>query len=400
MKTYLGTLALQDVPSTQSIMESDSSLPEDFAQALTNTLTEKEVDDLLAQQGTSPCFVTGILMLPTALKSHLNIDQNVNISKYMIQGTLSGHKLFVRDDEHAPLLFRSSSADQAMGMVVFGLKNDQKSALYDFELGTQQLSSVQVQINQKNQHNNVSVMRMIEVAVLTSDAATPKAGLKELATPMWDPSDFIKSQRYRDMVSSQELAALSTVGQSLPLQGSSEMAEASPPSAISSFPRPSSRGSSTASDHSTGYPAVPDPQEMAEASPPSALSSLPHPSSPGISTASDDSEGGGPLARVHAREDDSARQDNQPADNQLRDSRQEDREAWRRRAPRRANRLGLSSLRPLLRRARRRHDQASPYSGSEVRRLSLVRSDPLTSEEDLNELARIEGVSLSDSDSS
>ncbi|KAJ5120683.1 uncharacterized protein N7515_010071 [Penicillium bovifimosum] len=378
------------------IMESNSSLPDDFTQALTNTLTEKEIDDLLDQHGTSPCFVTGQLMLPTALKYYLNIDQNVNISKRMVQATLFGHKLFVRDDEHAPILCQSSAVNQAIGMLVFGLTNDQQKALYDFERGTQQLSSVQVQINQREQDTDVNVKRMIQANVLTSDAATSEGSLNELVTPMWNPSDFIRSQRYGHMVSSQEFAALSTVGQPLPLQGSSEVTEASPPPVISSFPHPSSQSSSTALDHSTGNATEPDLQETAEASPPSALSSLPRPSSLDISTASDDSNVGGPLGRVQARvempQDASARRDNQPADNQPRNSwhRQENREARWRRGPHRVIRLGQAFLRRLSRRARVR--QASPRSGREVRVISLSRSETLTGEGDLSGSTLIGGV--------
>ncbi|KAJ5468949.1 hypothetical protein N7475_006701 [Penicillium sp. IBT 31633x] len=192
-------------------MANVSRFPEDLKQALNNTFTDNEVDKLLAQPGTAPRFVAGLLMLPTVLKYYLEIDQEDDISKHMTQAILHGHRLYEGANGSPPVLYESAPEHMVFGMVIFGLTQEQRNAIHKFEVNTQQhLASVQVEV-----YTIEYTRRTIEVGIFRSDPAKSKSGLKAIENCMWDPMPFIDGQSYQAILEAQETLTLSTENFSL-----------------------------------------------------------------------------------------------------------------------------------------------------------------------------------------
>lgn len=180
--------------------------PQDLKEALDNVLTDKEVDELLAQPGTAPRFLVGVLMLPTVLKYYLEVDQGENISKYMTQAVLYGHRMYKDAKGSPPVLYESAPDHKVLGILVFGLTQEYRNAIHKFEMNMQQhLASVQVEV-----YTLEYTRRMIEVGIFRSDPAKSKSGLVAIETCMWDPMPFVESWSYQDILEAQETVAIRT----------------------------------------------------------------------------------------------------------------------------------------------------------------------------------------------
>lgn len=184
--------------------------PRDFKQAFANTLTDHEVDNFLSQPDSSPSFVYGVLMLPTILKYHVDIDQKVRIQKSMTKATLYGYQLCQYAEEGLPVIVQSDNHQHKVeGILVFGLNREQRNAIHELESGLQKLTSVQVQICQRRVSDNKHSMRMIDAGAfewnpVRSTLAGKHCGLKLTDRSMWDVEPFLQSPLCRQMVQSQD----------------------------------------------------------------------------------------------------------------------------------------------------------------------------------------------------
>jgi hypothetical protein len=90
-------------------METHPWYSADYRFAMSNTFTEEEVDSFLKTPGCFPRFVYGVLMLPTALKYHINMDQSIDIARNMTQATLFGYQLYTISKAGVPVVVPSSN---------------------------------------------------------------------------------------------------------------------------------------------------------------------------------------------------------------------------------------------------------------------------------------------------
>jgi hypothetical protein len=191
------------------------SFPKDFVQALSNTLTDQEVNSFLKSPDCSPRFVYGALMLPTILKYNIDLNQNVNIVKFMTQATLSGYQLYEYADESIPIINASTDPNAVVqGMLIFNLNSDQRNSIHELEGGLQRLASVQVEICQKSHQDGELSMRKIDAGTFEWDPKwcswtdSPRFGLRLIPGSMWDVESFLRSELCRHMVESQRRRAL------------------------------------------------------------------------------------------------------------------------------------------------------------------------------------------------
>jgi hypothetical protein len=188
-------------------MAFDPSYPEDFKKALSNTISDKEIDQFL-KRGGSPRFVYGVLMLPTVLKYYIDGDQGVKIHKQMTQATLPGYQLYEFADSSAPVIARSNNPQaNVKGMLVFNLSDEERNSIYEFESGLMRLSSVEVDIIQKSYLGNVHDMRRIDAGAFVWDESvhlmSPMIGLKVTRGTKWDLVPYLQGRFYRDIKASQ-----------------------------------------------------------------------------------------------------------------------------------------------------------------------------------------------------
>lgn len=191
-------------------MASGPSFPQDFKQALANILTDREVDNFLKKPDSSPRFVYGVLMLPTILKYHIDLDQGVKIQKFMTQATLHGYQLHHYAEEGTPVIVESTNPEaKVTGMLVFGLNSEQRNAIHEFESGLLRLASVQVQICQKSHQDGRHSIRTIDAGSFEWDPTwcsvmdSPDFGLQLIECSMWDVEPFLESPLCKHMVQSQ-----------------------------------------------------------------------------------------------------------------------------------------------------------------------------------------------------
>ncbi|KAJ5770244.1 uncharacterized protein N7511_002295 [Penicillium nucicola] len=191
-------------------MAFDPSYPEDFKRALTNTISDKDMDQFV-KHGGSPRFVYGALMLPTVLKYYIDREQNVKIHKQMTQATLHGYQLYDFADDGVPVIVRSHQPHaNVKGMLIFNLSNEERNSIYEFEGGLMQLSSVQVDTIQKS-CLGVYEMRKIDAGAFvwheSAHLLSPRIGLKVIHASSWDLVPFLEGIFYRDIKASQRRGA-------------------------------------------------------------------------------------------------------------------------------------------------------------------------------------------------
>lgn len=204
--------------------------PSDFRLAVSNTFSEREVDDLLQMPGCAPRFVYGVLMLPTVLKYYIEMDQNVEIARYMTQATLFGYKLYQFAEESPPVIARSSDPEAAVdGMLIFGLDEVQRSSIYDLEGGLMDLVSVDVEICQKESLHLLSMPTVDAVGTFAWKGS--KEGLIEIGSTAWSIDNYLSSQFYDHILRSQngtwseaQSQSQSSSGESLRARGGSSTA--------------------------------------------------------------------------------------------------------------------------------------------------------------------------------
>lgn len=187
-------------------MEMKTWYPNDFKLALSNTISKEDVTIFHQQPGSSPRFVYGVLMLPTVLKYYTNIDQCCKIHTSMTQATLPGYQLYQFAESSSPLLTPSSNRkDLVEGMLIFNLDEQQRNALYEFEAGLMCLTSVQVEICQKDT-DQMHHLRTVDAGAFTWTKCTQ--GMTRISDSSWCVREFAQSQFYQHMSQSQNRSSL------------------------------------------------------------------------------------------------------------------------------------------------------------------------------------------------
>lgn len=184
-----------------SKMDVEGWHPNNFKMALGNTFTDEEVTDLLYRTGTSARFVYGILKLPTALRYYLEIKDWIPIEKSMTQATLHGYQLYRICQSGPPVICKSSNpVARVEGMLIFDLQERERNALYDFEAGLLNLTSVQVEILQESR-DGIRTRRMVDAGAFVWSA--PSTGLIFQEDTSWSVDAFLRSQFYGHIEASQ-----------------------------------------------------------------------------------------------------------------------------------------------------------------------------------------------------
>ncbi|KAL1857747.1 hypothetical protein Plec18170_002971 [Paecilomyces lecythidis] len=176
-------------------MELKPWYPSDYRHALKNILTSSEVNHFLNKPDCGPRFVYGPLMLPTVLRYHIHMNQHIDISKTMTRATLHGYRLCKFADSSPPVIIRSTDPQSVVqGMLIFGLNNEQRNAIYDFEAGLMDLCSVQVDIWQWDDEYSRSVRTVDGVGAFQWNSSSE--GLTPLEATSWSVDDFLESAFY------------------------------------------------------------------------------------------------------------------------------------------------------------------------------------------------------------
>ncbi|KAB8239158.1 hypothetical protein ETB97_011965 [Aspergillus alliaceus] len=190
-------------------MEDKPWYPEDYRQALLNTLTEEKLTELLEKQNCAPRFVYGVLMLPTVLK-YIIEDQASDITECMTRAYISGYKLYQISPRSPPVVIRTSNPhDTVQGMVVFGLDVNQRNLIYDFEGGLMNLVDVRVQIRLKDSSllsHDIRSGRTVDAGMFAW--LDSKEGLIPVESTAWSLDGFLKGSFYENIAQSQRRVML------------------------------------------------------------------------------------------------------------------------------------------------------------------------------------------------
>jgi hypothetical protein len=210
-------------------MEIKSWYPTDYRLAMSNTFSEEEVDFFLQKRGCAPRFVYGALMLPTALKYYIDMDQSMEMALNMTQATLSGYQLYTFAKSSPPVIAPSSNPRASVeGMLVFNLNDAQRNAIYQFEAGLMDLVSVEVEICQRDIRNMRSLRTVEPVGTFVWRGSVE--GLMPLKGAAWQMDDFVGSSFYQNMQRSQRASWTSP----------SSLSSSSSRASLQDQPRPSS----------------------------------------------------------------------------------------------------------------------------------------------------------------
>jgi len=187
-------------------MEYKPWYPSDYAQALNNILTEDETTTFLNQPGTSPRFVYDTLMLPTVLKYFTDMEQSIPIVHNMTQATLFGYQLYLFSIPGMPVIAPSPDPQAAVeGLLIFGLDEQQKNAIYELEAGLTKLVSVQVDIQQRvPDGRQLCSVRAVEAgAFCWADEEGSLEGLVPIKGTAWSLDEFLVGSFYEHIAKSQ-----------------------------------------------------------------------------------------------------------------------------------------------------------------------------------------------------
>ena len=179
--------------------------PSDYTQALNNILTEDQTTTLLTQPGISPRFVYDTLMLPTVLKYFTDMPQTTPITCNMTQATLFGYQLYRFSNPGTPVIAPSPDPQAAVeGLLIFGLNEQQRNAIYELEAGLMKLVSVQVDIQQRvTDEGGLCSVRAVEAGAFCWADERAMEGLVPIEGVAWPLDDFLVGSFYEHIARSQ-----------------------------------------------------------------------------------------------------------------------------------------------------------------------------------------------------
>lgn len=186
-------------------MEYKQWYPSDYTQALNNILTEDQTTTFLTQPDASPRFVYDTLMLPTVLKYFTDIPQATPISRNMTQATLFGYQLYRFSNPGTPVIAPSPNPQAAVeGLLIFGLNEQQRNAIYELEAGLMKLVSVQVDIQQRAMdERELCSVRAVEAGAFCWADERAMEGLVPIKGAAWELDDFLTGSFYEHIARSQ-----------------------------------------------------------------------------------------------------------------------------------------------------------------------------------------------------
>ncbi|KAK1147139.1 hypothetical protein N8T08_001878 [Aspergillus melleus] len=190
-------------------MTSQEWHPQDYQDAVTNTFSEEGLTRLLERPGCAPRFVYGALMLPTVLKYFINESQAVGIHEHMTRATVSGYKLYQFSSTSTPVLRPCGEPGSVVeGMLVLGLDEEQRNAIYEVEGGLMDLVSVQARIHliEKLEGHEVRSVRTVDAGAFAWMGSAD--GLIPVESSRWAVDGFLKEPFYEQIVASQRRQAL------------------------------------------------------------------------------------------------------------------------------------------------------------------------------------------------
>ncbi|KAJ5947320.1 hypothetical protein N7466_000335 [Penicillium verhagenii] len=165
-------------------------------------MSEKDVSRFLKRPGSSPRFVYGVLMLPTVLKYYIGMEQRCEIHNSMTQATISGYQLHQYAESSSPVITPSSDPKAIVeGMLIFNLNEQQRNALYEFEAGLMHLTSVQVEICEKDA-DQMHQLHTVDAGAFTWTDSTQ--GMTRVSDSSLCIGKFLNSPFYRSSVEVRE----------------------------------------------------------------------------------------------------------------------------------------------------------------------------------------------------
>ena len=214
-------------------MEVKPWYPSDYKLALSNTLSEEEVNAFLTKPGTATRFVYGALMLPTVLRHIIHMDPSIDITMNMTPATLTGYKLYRYTNSGTnsglPVIVPSSDPSASVeGMLIFNLSEEQRNDIYEFEAGLTALISVDVEICQRNGQSLHSLRTIEPVGTFVWQGS--EDGLTPLEASAWDIGCFLDSSFYETMVQSQNAVYAESLSSSSSRDSLRDRSDASSPS--------------------------------------------------------------------------------------------------------------------------------------------------------------------------
>ncbi|OJJ44905.1 hypothetical protein ASPZODRAFT_17818 [Penicilliopsis zonata CBS 506.65] len=171
--------------------------PNDFRFVLNNTFSEAQVNDFLAKAGCSPRFVYGVLMLPTALKYYIDELQTSAIEQSMTPATLAGYELHRFAGSSPPVITRSADPRASVeGVLILGLDERQRNAIYELESGLMTLVDVGVEICQEDEQGTRNI-RTIDAGAFVWHGSVE--GLTSMGSTAWEIDEYLASPFYRQI---------------------------------------------------------------------------------------------------------------------------------------------------------------------------------------------------------
>ncbi|PLB51258.1 hypothetical protein P170DRAFT_464215 [Aspergillus steynii IBT 23096] len=183
--------------------------PKDYQDAMSNTLSDEDLTRLLKQPGCAPRFVYGALMLPTVLKCIINESQTVNIHERMTRATVSGFRLYQFSSTSTPVMRRSRDPGSVVeGILVLGLDETQRNAIYELECGLMGLVSVEVQIYVRENLEELDILNARTVDAGAFVWVGSSVELIPMKSSRWAVDGFLKEPFYESIETSQRRRAL------------------------------------------------------------------------------------------------------------------------------------------------------------------------------------------------
>lgn len=154
-------------------------------------------------------------MLPTVLKYFLHADQSGSISQRMTPARLRGYKLHQFSTSSTPVIVPAAEPTAVVeGILVLGLDDTQRNAIYEVEGGLMHLVGVEVQVSQRQRAGayEMQCARLVDTGTFVWKGS--RDGLAPLSGVSWCVDGFLTGQFYRYIVQSQRREALDRMSQS------------------------------------------------------------------------------------------------------------------------------------------------------------------------------------------
>ncbi|PWY69132.1 hypothetical protein BO70DRAFT_150377 [Aspergillus heteromorphus CBS 117.55] len=184
-------------------MDPQPHYPMDYLCALHHTPTPTTLNTLLNATTSPPRFVYGVLKLPTALKYILDEPQSTDMVSRMTRATLAGYKLYLPSPHDPPVMLPSRDPGDAVeGMLIFGLNEEQRNVIYEFEAGLMELVGVKVRVEVFEGVEEDVVTRSereVDAGAFAWKDGACEEGLVPVVGTNWEVDEFVAGAFYENM---------------------------------------------------------------------------------------------------------------------------------------------------------------------------------------------------------